>query len=153
MRNVDNSGMQKEELALRQMKAVLQRFRGRLDEALEPIGLTTAQLQVLHQIALAAEEGRQVSSAGVARLCGVTPQTMQTMLVRSEVAGWVRRSTDPENERLVLWAVTASGRRLLKQAEAAFAVVLERAWKGVPGAGMRELMRVTERVLENLDGV
>ena len=144
--------MQKEERALRQMKAVLQRFRGRLDEALEPVGLTTAQLQVLHQISLAAAEGRRVSSAGVARLCGVTPQTIQTLLVRSETAGWVRRSADPENERLVLWSVTASGRRVQKQAEAAFAVVLDRAWKGVPATGMRELLRVAARVLENLEG-
>ena len=152
MRNADESGMQKEELALRRMKAVLQRFRARLDEALEPIGLTTAQLQVLHQISVAAAEGRRVSSAGVARLCGVTPQTIQTLLVRSEDAGWVRRSTDPENERLVLWSVTASGRRLLKQAESAFAGVQARAWKGVPATGLRELMRVTSRVMENLDG-
>ena len=144
--------MQKEEQALRRMKAVLQRFRGRLDERLEPLGLTTAQLQVLHQIHLAAAEGRRVSSAGVARLCGVTPQTIQTLLVRSETAGWVRRSADAENERLVLWSVTASGQRLLKQAEAAFARVLEQAWRGVPVTGMRALLRVADQVIANLDG-
>lgn len=144
--------MQKEEQALRQIKAVLQRFRGRLDERLEPLGLTTAQLQVLHQIHLSAAEGRRVSSAGVARLCGVTPQTIQTLLVRSEKAGWVRRSADAENERLVLWSVTASGRRRLRQAEVAFAGVLERAWRGVPATEVRTLLRATDKVIENLDG-
>ena len=132
------------------MKAVLQRVRGRLDEQLEPKGLTTAQLQMLHQIALADGESRRVSSAGVARLCGVTPQTMQAQLVRSERAGWVRRGVDPENERLVLWRLTASGRRMLRQAEVVFAGVLEQAWKGVPAAETRVVLRVVEQLLENL---
>ncbi len=142
--------MQKEEQVLRQMRSVLQRFRGRLDEGLEPMGLTTAQLQVLHQISVAEGEGRRVSSAGVARMCGVTPQTVQALLVRSERARWVRRNADPENERLVLWSVTASGRRVLQRAEAAFDAVLERAWRRVPAAGVREMMRVMEHVLGNL---
>ncbi len=143
-------GMPKEEQALRQMKALLQRVRGRLDERLEPMGVTTAQLQMLHQIAAADGEQRRVSSAGVARLCGVTPQTMQAQLVRSEKAGWVRRGVDPENERLVLWRLTARGRGLLAEAEVVFAQVIQRAWKGVPAAETRVAMRVVEQLLENL---
>ncbi len=145
--------------AMRQMRLLLQRFRGVLDENLEPLGVTTAQLQVLHQISVAAERTgdavgapQPLSGAGVARLCGVTPQTVQALLVRSERAGLVRRRGDPANERLVLWSLTPAGKRVLERAETIFDGVLERAWTGVGTAEVRQVTRVIEQCVGNLRG-
>ena len=143
--------------AMKLMRHFMQRSRDLLDEGLEPLGVTTAQLQVLHQVALAGErpresaaQGGSMSGAGIARMCGVTPQTAQALLVRSEREGLLRRGGDPANERLVLWSLTPAGRRLLDRSQVVVEQLMARAWKGLPAADVREVTRVLERCMENL---
>lgn len=142
--------MSEEEKLLREMKAVLQRVRSRMDEEFAPSGMTTAQLHMLHQVELAEQQGHEVSGADVARLCGVTPQTMQSALVRAERAGWLSRGTHPQNERLVLWEVTTSGRKIVRRAEQTFDEILRQAWGGISSAKMKGLHEVMDQMLANL---
>ena len=132
--------------ALRQMKQLMTAFRGLLDEELRPRGVTTAQMQLLHQVS--AQEG--LSGARLARVCSVTPQTMQSLLARTEREGWLRRGKDAENERLVLWSLTKEGRALLREAESAFDRVQARLWAGMSGRAIAEVNEVLARCLKNL---
>ena len=133
-------------VALRQMKRTLLAFRGRLDEDLRPRGATAAELVLLHKIS----DRPGASGAQISRACYVTPQTAQTLLVRAEGKGWIRRGTDPENHRLVTWSLTAAGQRLLRIGESAARAVEGQLWKNVGAADLVRLNRLLAHCLENM---
>jgi MarR family transcriptional regulator, organic hydroperoxide resistance regulator len=93
-----------------QLKRVIHLFRDDLEEALRPFGITPAQLYVL--ATLGKEPG--TSGARLARLCGVTPQSTQGLLVAVERRGWIEREKHPENERILLATLTRAGEELLE---------------------------------------
>ena len=121
------------------MKDVLQAFRARLDEQLQPLGITSAQLRLLWVVS----EHPRSSGANVARLCSLTPQTVQAALARLEANGWVRRRTSAESERVLLAEVTASGRRVLERAR----IIAERLDAAVWSGQGRENIGTVDRVL------
>src|ERR1700742_3924218 len=88
-------------------------FRERLDEQLKPVGVTTAQLQVL--AALKYEPG--TSGAQISRFCQVTPQTTHTLLAAAEKRGWVQRSPHPENAHTLLATLTPQGLRIFARSK------------------------------------
>ena len=133
--------------ALRQMKQLLLAFRGQMDEQLRPQGATTAQVQMLYQMS---ELGTS-TGARLARSLNVTPQTIQTMLARSEGEGWVQRGRDGENDRLVMWSLTVAGDGLLQEAEVAFNALQKRLWRGFTAKSLHELNGVLAQCLANLD--
>jgi hypothetical protein len=59
--------------ALQLMKRILIHFRTQLNEELRPRGVTLSQLQLLHAI----KNSPRSSGAQLARVCYVTPQTVQ----------------------------------------------------------------------------
>ena len=132
--------------AVLQMKDLLLEVRSELDEGLKPLGVTSAQVKVLREV----EERGRITGAQAARLCHVTPQTVQALLVRCEREGWLERSADPENERLVLWSLSAEGRRLAREAEAVFEAVQERLWAGTSVAEIREVNGLLAGFLERI---
>lgn len=79
-----------------------------IGRALTPVGVTMAQLQVLTP--LVDEPG--MSGAQLARVRRVSPQTIHALLMATEERGWIRRSTDPENNRTLLAKLTPQGRRI-----------------------------------------
>src|SRR5271166_50043 len=87
------------------VKRLLHLFKERLEEELRPYGATAAQLPIL--FALEREPG--VSGAKLARVCTVTPQTVQVLLRGIEANGWIVRSKHPENERILLARLTPDG--------------------------------------------
>jgi DNA-binding MarR family transcriptional regulator len=89
-------------------------LRTRMDEALRPLGITAPQYAVLSAIEL--DPG--ISNAELARAAFVTPQTMQGIVANLERNGLLRRSNDPEHGRILRGELTASGRRVLRQAHA-----------------------------------
>ena len=133
-------------LALRQMKQTLLAFRGRLDEDLRPRGATAAELKLLHQIA----HQPGASGARLSRACYVTPQTAQTLLVRAEAKGWIRRGTNAENHRLVTWSLTAAGQRLLRAGEVAARRVERQLLHGVSVSELSHINRLLARCLGNM---
>lgn len=133
--------------AAQMMKRILIHFRGLMDEKLRPQGVTTAQVQMLK--AIRDEPG--MSGAQLARACYVTPQSAQALLKGLEEDGWVLRSKDPVNERILNASLTSAGEKLLLIAEKEAKVIEARLWDGVPELSVERMNRVLERCLANLE--
>jgi DNA-binding MarR family transcriptional regulator len=114
------------------IKAVLQGYRIKLDEELQPLGITAAQLKMLWTV----EQNPAVSGSGAARLCSVTPQTGQATLAVMEANGWIRRKACEDGGRVLVSEVTASGRKVLARGKKIAEGVNEKMWEGI---GEREL--------------
>lgn len=133
---------------MRRMKSLLIAFRGRLDDELRPMGVTTAQMQMLHAI----REHPGASGAQLARACRVTPQTAQGFLARAEREEWIERGKDAENDRLVTRSLTLAGVRLLEQADRTARVIEGALWRGTDERQLSVLNRILERCVLNLEG-
>ena len=96
------------------LKQAQQAMRSRMDRELKPLGLNAPQYAVL--ASLEAEAG--LSNADLARRAFVTPQTMQTMLVKLERAGMIERRPDAAHGRIQRTELTARGREAAKKAHA-----------------------------------
>jgi MarR family transcriptional regulator, organic hydroperoxide resistance regulator len=128
------------------MKRILLAFRARLDEELKPQGMTTAQLQVLK--ALKGSPGS--SGAQLARVCHMTPQSMQALIQKSEKDGWIERHKDKGNDRVLAASLTEAGEELLRTAEVAMKKIEKRLWSGVSEGEIVKLTEVLERCLGNI---
>ena len=118
------------------IKAVLQGYRARLDEELLPLEVSAAQLRALWTV----EQNPAASGAEVSRLCSVTPQTGQATLARMEANGWLVRKASEKSERVLVAALTAKGRRILRKAKKVAEDLDREIWAGV-----------TKRELDGLD--
>jgi MarR family transcriptional regulator, organic hydroperoxide resistance regulator len=135
-------------LAAQMMKRIMIHFRSQMDEKLRPQGVTTAQLHVLKVI----RDEPGGSGAQLARACYVTPQSAQALLKGLEDGGWITRTKDRVNDRILIAQLTSSGVELLDTAERLARVIEKRLWQGVPDGGVSALNRTLERCLANLDG-
>ncbi len=133
---------------MRQMKSMLIAFRGRLDDELKPMGVTTSQMQMLD--AIRTHPG--ASGAQLARACRVTPQTAQGFLGRAEREGWIRRGKAAENDRLVIRSLTDTGVDLLKQADRVARTIERALWRGTEEAELKLVNDVLARCIGNLQG-
>jgi DNA-binding MarR family transcriptional regulator len=134
-------------LATLRMKRILIHFRGQMDEALRPQGVTTAQLQLLKTV----KTQPGASGAQLARSCYITPQSAQALLKSLEDGGWIVRVKDKANGRSLVARLTASGEDLLDTADKAAGVIEQRVWQGVTDSEIRGLNEVLEDCLANLD--
>jgi MarR family transcriptional regulator, organic hydroperoxide resistance regulator len=132
--------------AAQMMKRILVHFRGQMDEALRPQGVTTAQLHILKTI----REEPGVSGAQLARLCYVTPQSAQSLLTGLERGGWIVRNKGRENDRILAARLTAEGEELLQSAEKMVKVIEGKLWRGVAEGSIEALNGVLEQCLANL---
>lgn len=92
----------------------------RLEEALQPIGITSAHFRILFSLSLQAKR----SSAELSRMFGVTAQTMIKQIAILESRGLIQRAVAPSNKRILEVELTDEGRRVLDAANKA-AVALE----------------------------
>jgi len=134
--------------AAQMMKRIMIHFRSQIDEKLRPQGVTTAQLQVLKVI----RDEAGGSGAQLARACHVTPQSAQALLKSLEDGGWITRTKDRVNDRILIAQLTSSGVELLDTAERLARVIEKRLWQGVPDSGVVALNKTLERCLANLEG-
>ena len=134
--------------AAQTMKRIMIHFRSQMDEKLRPQGVTTAQLQVLKVI----RDEPGGSGAQLARACHVTPQSAQALLKSLEDGGWITRTKDRVNERILIAQLTPSGVELFETADRLARVIEKRLWQGVPDSGIEALNRTLMRCLENLEG-
>jgi DNA-binding MarR family transcriptional regulator len=94
------------------LKRAQHAFRTRVDASLRPFGLTAPQFAILN--AVASDAG--VSSAELARVAFVTPQTMQGIMSNMIRSDLLLRTPHPKNKRLLCTELTTKGRRVLAQA-------------------------------------
>jgi MarR family transcriptional regulator, organic hydroperoxide resistance regulator len=133
--------------AAQMMKRIMVHFRSQMDEQLRPEGVTTAQLHVLKVI----REESGASGAQLARSCYVTPQSAQALLKGLEDGGWITRTKDRVNDRILIAELTPSGEELLQTAEKLARVIEKRLWRGVEREAVEALNEVLTRCLENLE--
>jgi DNA-binding MarR family transcriptional regulator len=129
------------------MRRLLVALKARLDDELRAKQLTSSQWRFLHEV----KERPGSSGAQLARACYVTPQSAQAMMAYAVERGWVTRGTHAENHRLVTARLTLEGERLLEYANGVLARLEAEAWAGVSLADLREMNRVMECGLKNLD--
>lgn len=103
------------------LKRAQHALRLRMDEALQRVGLTTAQYAALS--ALEAEPG--LSNAALARRCFVTPQTMNVIVMQLENNRLIERHSHPEHGRVLQTVLTAMGQHQVQQAHQVVARIEE----------------------------
>lgn len=97
------------------LKRAQQAMRLHMDRQLKEIGLNAPQYSVLCSL----EDEPGASNARLARRAFVTPQTMQSMLVKLETAGLIERCPDAEHGRIQHTLLTAKGYSVLAEAHLA----------------------------------
>jgi DNA-binding MarR family transcriptional regulator len=134
--------------AARMMKRIIVHFRGQMDERLRPEGVTTAQLAVLKAV----QDEPGAFGAQLARACHVTPQSAQALLKSLEDGGWIVRTKDAVNDRILIAKLTPSGVKLLETGEKLARVIEKRLWQGIPDNAVEALNKTLVRCLANLEG-
>lgn len=113
------------------------------EEALRAHGINPRQFSAL---ALLADESG-LSSAQLARLLMVTPQSMSESLASLLEAGLVARLEVPSPGRPVGLAITAAGRRLLERAYPVVAETNEQSFAALTASEKKTLAALLTRVL------
>ena len=134
--------------AAQMMKRIIVHFRGQMDERLRSQGVTTAQLVVLKAV----QDEPGAFGAQLARACHVTPQSAQALLKSLEDGGWIIRTKDTVNDRILIAKLTPSGMKLLETGEKLARVIEERLWHGVADSAVEALNGTLARCLKNLEG-
>jgi DNA-binding MarR family transcriptional regulator len=129
------------------MKRIMVHFRSQMDESLRPEGVTTAQLVVLKAV----QDEPGAFGAQLARACHVTPQSAQALLKSLEDGGWVVRTKDTVNDRILIAKLTPTGVKLLETGEKLARVIEKKLWQGVPDNAVEALNKTLERCLANLE--
>jgi MarR family transcriptional regulator, organic hydroperoxide resistance regulator len=133
--------------ATKLVKRIFFQFRALVDEELRPSGATIAQIRLL----LAIRSAPGSSGAQLARQCEVTPQSAQALIQKAEESGWIVRSKDRVNERIVTASLTPEGEKLLKVAERFIRNIEAKAWRNVSPRTLKSLVKALEQCLENLN--
>ena len=122
-------------------------YKAHMEDELRRSGITLPQLRMLKAVA----QQEQVSAAAIARLCHVTPQTLQSILTRATREGWIVRGSSESNGRIVTASLTSQGEAILQEGMEAAARIEERIWRGIPLATMENMRSTLESGLVNLD--
>ena len=120
--------------------AIQRAYKPLLDE----LGLTYPQYLVLN--VLWREDGLSVGA--IAERLALESSTLTPLLKRLEVAGLVRRTRNPENERQVLVALTEKGRALRAKAGCLGAALV-----AASGQSLGDLAELNGRVRRLRDGI
>jgi DNA-binding MarR family transcriptional regulator len=89
-----------------------QRFRARLDTALEPFGLSARLYGTLSVF----DRHAELSSAELARMAAVSPPSMHATTQQLIEAGLLGRAAHPGHGRIILLRLTTKGRHTLNTA-------------------------------------
>jgi DNA-binding MarR family transcriptional regulator len=121
------------------IKTVHQAIRSELDAALRLRGLTLPQVAVLVRL----RHSPGASNADLARAAFVSPQSMAEVVQAMGDKGWITRSADPDNARVLRTTLTRSGSDMLRVGAAEIANVegrLTGALKAGEEARLRDML-------------
>lgn len=104
------------------LKRAEQALNATKNAVLKPAGVTVAQYAALLHLA----ENPGISAAALARLCGVTPPTMNTVLKNLQDRGLIERTPHEWHKNVLETRLTGEGRAVMADADAR-AVRVERA--------------------------
>lgn len=117
------------------------RLRRHSAAQLAPLGLTSAQADVLRVVASADGPLRM---AEIAAGLDVVPRTATTLVDAVEAAGLITRRADPVDRRSVLVELTVGGRALLERIDCARRATAEAVFGGLAPRDRAELARLLE---------
>lgn len=127
-------------LTIKRVASKLQKLN---DQALKPLGLTTAQLPVL----VVLKNGESRSQNELAQITGVEQPSMAQLLRRMEADGLIERrpnARDRRSSEIVLtphaMSLLAPGRDALRQVEAAACAGLDKDEKAALSAMLQQIM-------------
>ena len=129
------------------VKRVQQSLRRRSDAALRSTGVSMAQYAVLRALA----DHPDASASELSRLCFVTRQSLQDVLVGLRSSGFVSESERPARGRARALEVTAAGAKRLAAAHAAVLAVEATMTDGISPTARRQLVSALTRCAENLE--
>lgn len=122
--------------------------RRKMDEKLQPLGLSSAQYAVLRAL----EEEPGTSNAHLARRCFITPQSMHGIISILEKQGLISRRPDTEHGRKQLTQLTDEGVRVVAAAHAVVAEIEKRLDKAVFPLEKSAIVAMLYRCRDALDG-
>lgn len=125
------------------MKRLLTGYRTLLEAALEGEGITLAQLRMLNAL----NDRAETSSAELARVCYITPQSMQAVVTRAEREGWITRSASAANRRILSATLTKAGQRRLGKGLELKAEIEQQIWGEVNDPELRAFNSTLGKVL------
>ena len=122
-------------------------YKAKMEEAMRPMGVTLPQLRMLRAIS----QEKEVSAASIARLCHITPQTMQSILTRATREGWIVRGSSEANSRIVTASLTPRGEAILQHGLQTAERIEEQIWGGIPLATVQAMRLTLQSGLVNLN--
>ena len=126
------------------------RWRGAVDRAVAPLGLTHAQYSVLASLAGVARRGRRPSQRELADHTGLEAIYVSKLARTLEAASLVTRERDPDDSRAVRLGLTDEGGRVADRAIAIVAALQEELTGplgGTRGAEARRLVETLQTLL------
>lgn len=112
---------------------------GRVEEALSPYGLTFARFEILRLLGFSRRGGLPMGKIG--ERLQVHPASVTSAVKRLERDGLIERSMDPDDNRVVVAAITGTGREHLARATASVNRVFEQL-----GVDADDLDRLVEQL-------
>lgn len=128
------------------LKRAQHALRTSIDDQLNPLGLTTAQYNLLSAVAV--EPG--LSNAALARMAFVTAQSMQGIVANMEKRGLLRRVPHPTHGRIRQSELTRKGMDLLARANKVLIGIEEKMTEGLSQEEVETLRRALLRCAENM---
>lgn len=129
-----------------QLKRAQHALRLALDAELEKVGLSLAQYAAL----AALKEQPDASNAALARLCFVTPQTMNALLASLVAERLVQRRPHPGHGRIITLRLTERGARRFAEADRLAAEVERRMLAGTSQQERKRLVALLRTFTDSL---
>ena len=114
--------------------------RARLERCLRDTNITISQYTVMSQLA----SRNALSSAKLARINHVSPQTMNELVVNLAGRGLVERQEDADNRRILLVSLTEEGRATLKECDRLVDKLEENFFAGFSAADMEKFRKALQ---------
>ncbi|MEV0249337.1 MarR family transcriptional regulator [Nocardia sp. NPDC050712] len=117
--------------------------------ALKPAGVTVSQYSALLHL----DENPGISAAALARLCGVTPPTMNTVLSNLQERGLIERTPHAWHKNVLETRLTDKGAAVMKDADSR-AIHVERTVAAEFGAAeLAQLQNLLTRCADRFDSI
>jgi DNA-binding MarR family transcriptional regulator len=115
-----------------------------LEQALAPLNVSAVQFRILTTV----KQRRRISSAELARLYDVRPQTMFKQVAVLESSGLIRRGASVANKRILELELSPAGERVLAECALAASALEQELFAGLTGGELGMFGELMTRMLK-----
>jgi DNA-binding MarR family transcriptional regulator len=126
-----------------------QRLFAGITERVSPYGLTTLQFTTLSVLS---RHGAPLSTSQLARRAFMTPQSMSEVIHALERKGLIKRNPHPNHRRTLPATLTAKGRRVLAECDAAVSEFEDSMLAGFSEKDRAAFLDMVKAAVRNLGG-